>query len=114
MINKKLSLLVKKIPSEAIMHDWWIAIVTLKYDGVISYINKTTVLYRQHESNSVGFKNITLMWYLKEIFHIKDIIFSFKSIYIQYKKLNIEINILYFIYLKFIFMINKSIGIQQN
>lgn len=50
MINKKLAETVGKIPGEAENHDYWIALVASAF-GKIFYLNKRTVLYRQHGSN---------------------------------------------------------------
>lgn len=38
-----------------IMHDWWAAIIAAHF-GAISFIDKPTILYRQHGDNSVGAK----------------------------------------------------------
>jgi hypothetical protein len=43
----------EKIPKEAIMHDWWIGIVACVF-GKAEYINKSTILYRQHNNNVMG------------------------------------------------------------
>lgn len=49
---KEISLPIKDI---AVMHDWWIALCVAKY-GHITYIDKPTLLYRQHSSNVIGSK----------------------------------------------------------
>ena len=43
-------------PSEAVMHDWWLAIC-VSNTGVIKYIEKKDILYRQHVNNVVGASN---------------------------------------------------------
>lgn len=54
IINKKLlNLLENKIPKEFINHDHYIAIMAKIY-GEIFYLNKETILYRQHENNVSG------------------------------------------------------------
>jgi rhamnosyltransferase len=53
MINKKLLDLVNDIPSSAENHDYWIALVASAF-GKIIYVNKKTVLYRQHGKNISG------------------------------------------------------------
>jgi hypothetical protein len=53
MINKPLKDLIIPIPTQAIMHDWWIALTAASF-GKIAYISEPTVLYRQHEQNTVG------------------------------------------------------------
>ena len=39
--------------SNIYMHDWWLMLITAAY-GEIAYINKPTILYRQHIDNQVG------------------------------------------------------------
>jgi hypothetical protein len=53
MINKPLKDLILPIPTQAIMHDWWIALTAASF-GKIAYISEPTVLYRQHQQNTVG------------------------------------------------------------
>ena len=56
MINRSMLNLVASMPSQAIMHDWWIALFAISH-GHIEYINEPTIYYRQHERNEVGAKN---------------------------------------------------------
>lgn len=60
MINRKAIDVSLPIPSSAIMHDWWIAANVVKYQGVIGFVDKALIKYRQHNSNSVGAKKNTL------------------------------------------------------
>jgi len=53
MINKPLHELVQKMPKQAIVHDWWIAL-NARLFGQIVFIKKPTLLYRQHDHNSIG------------------------------------------------------------
>lgn len=55
MINKALRDLQHPVPKDAIMHDWWIALVAATF-GKIEYIYQPTILYRQHGNNDVGAK----------------------------------------------------------
>jgi glycosyltransferase involved in cell wall biosynthesis len=55
MINRALAEKVKTIPDEAIMHDWWIALVASIF-GKIAYIDEPLMLYRQHGKNDTGAK----------------------------------------------------------
>lgn len=41
------------IPSQALVHDWWIALVASVF-GKIRYISSSPILYRQHSSNLIG------------------------------------------------------------
>jgi glycosyltransferase involved in cell wall biosynthesis len=63
MINRKLRDISIPIPAQAIMHDWWIALVAAAF-GKIGYINQPTILYRQHGKNDTGAKQ----WGMKYIF----------------------------------------------
>lgn len=56
LINKPLLELAAPIPAQAIMHDWWIALVASVF-GQIDFLAKSTVLYRQHGKNAIGAKN---------------------------------------------------------
>jgi glycosyltransferase involved in cell wall biosynthesis len=53
LINKSLKSMSLPIPEEAIMHDWWIALVAASF-GVIEYVPEPTILYRQHDRNKIG------------------------------------------------------------
>lgn len=44
------------IPPDAIMHDWWLALLAAA-GGDIDYIDEALVLYRQHGSNTIGAKS---------------------------------------------------------
>lgn len=65
MINRALAVLAIKPQNtdEIIMHDWWCALLAASF-GAVSYVDRTLVLYRQHESNSVGAKNLNSLRYL--------------------------------------------------
>lgn len=43
------------IPQEAVMHDWWVAMVAA-FAGELVELSTPTVLYRQHGGNSIGAK----------------------------------------------------------
>jgi len=55
MLNRKLVLSALPVPNGVMMHDWWFALCASAY-GQIGFVNQTTILYRQHEENSVGAK----------------------------------------------------------
>ena len=111
MLNKNLSLLSKDIPNEAIMHDWWIGIIVLRENGLIEFVDKATILYRQHELNTIGSKKINFIYYLKKLFKIKESINDYKIIYIQYKKAKIDIFIFKYIFIKLFLILKKAVKI---
>jgi glycosyltransferase involved in cell wall biosynthesis len=106
MLNKKLVMLSKTIPEEAIMHDWWIAITTLKCNGIIEFVDNSTILYRQHELNTIGSKKINLIFYVKKIINF-NFFTEYRKIYKQYVMAEVRLNKYKFFILKFIFIINK-------
>ena len=55
MVNRKLMGMAIPVPGKAVMHDWWFALCASAF-GKIEYIPTPTVLYRQHEFNTVGAK----------------------------------------------------------
>lgn len=61
MINKKLAYLALSIPSDSIMHDWWIGLIASKF-GKIGYLDEATILYRQHGNNDTGSKKNNLSY----------------------------------------------------
>ena len=40
------------------MHDIWLTLCTLKYNGVLCFIDKPLILYRQHGNNTIGAKDV--------------------------------------------------------
>lgn len=69
MINKAAKLVALPIPDQAIMHDWWIALKVAEV-GVIDYIEKPAILYRQHSTNEIGADKASLNYFLKRLFVI--------------------------------------------
>ncbi|MCK4906728.1 MAG: glycosyltransferase family 2 protein [Spirochaetes bacterium] len=65
LFNKELKDMAFPIPDEAIMHDWWVAIVASEFGKIVALENKT-VLYRQHYSNRLGAKRINIISLIKK------------------------------------------------
>ena len=87
MVNKKLINYINKPPQHAVMHDWWFALIAASL-GKIVFIDKKTVLYRQHGMNSVGAKDVNSKDYLfKMLKNVKMIKKSFEYGYIQSNEL---------------------------
>lgn len=64
MINRPLLQLAYPIPENAVMHDWWLALVASAL-GHIDEVCLPTVLYRQHGKNAVGAKKLYSLAYIK-------------------------------------------------
>lgn len=65
LMNRALVNLAHPISSEAVMHDWWIALVAACF-GRIQFVNQPTLLYRQHYSNDTGAKQYGLLSWLNQ------------------------------------------------
>lgn len=53
MINKAVQSYLKVLPEEIRVHDWWLALICSHF-GKFSYIQETTLHYRQHSGNMIG------------------------------------------------------------
>lgn len=60
LFNRELACLALPMPSDAIMHDWWIGLLA-GAAGHVAFIDKATVRYRQHSNNQVGAKSFFQM-----------------------------------------------------
>jgi glycosyltransferase involved in cell wall biosynthesis len=79
LLNRELvNKCTKKIPKNALMHDWWILIVASVF-GIVGYVNGPSLKYRQHNLNVIGAKKISLI--------------SFYDIYIKAKKYKKNLNL---------------------
>lgn len=87
MVNRCLLSYIKKVPRYAVMHDWWMALIAASL-GKIIFVEIPTILYRQHENNEVGAKNVKSIKYvflmLKKINIIKK---SLNDSYLQSEEL---------------------------
>lgn len=88
MFNRQLGELSKSIPSDAIMHDWWIALVASTF-GKIGLVNTSTILYRQHNSNSIGAKKLSINSALDKMIErnfLQPIVSQANAFYIKYEQ----------------------------
>ncbi|WP_456400759.1 glycosyltransferase family 2 protein [Persephonella sp.] len=73
LINKSLVEIAYPIPKNAIMYDWWLALVASIY-GKIIYIDKPTVMYRRHAANDSKLEKDSISAYIKHIKSFNKII----------------------------------------
>lgn len=72
MVNRALTDKIQSVPNQAIMHDWWFALIASAF-GYIGFVDKPTVLYRQHSGNEVGAKDVGSLYYkLKRLFAVEQ------------------------------------------
>lgn len=73
MVNRALLDYVQKIPQYAVMHDMWLALVATAF-GQIGFLDKATILYRQHGNNVNGAKNMkSLTYFAGKLAHINEV-----------------------------------------
>ena len=65
MVNRPLLDQAGQIPQNAIMHDWWLALVASVF-GAIGFVPAATILYRQHGNNAIGAKKANSSSYIIE------------------------------------------------
>ena len=70
------------------MHDFWVAYQTLKNDGMLTHLPKSTMLYCQHENNVVGANNIGLNYFANKLKKWPETIKTNKRHYKEMKKIS--------------------------
>jgi glycosyltransferase involved in cell wall biosynthesis len=69
VINRALARLAFPVPREALMHDWWLALVASAF-GCIRTIPEKTVLYCQHANNQLGATKYNLNYLIRRAWQI--------------------------------------------
>lgn len=64
IINKSLISMIKDTDKYMIMHDYWISLIASAF-GIIEYINKPLMYYRQHSSNEIGGKKYNIKYMIE-------------------------------------------------
>jgi glycosyltransferase involved in cell wall biosynthesis len=108
MINKKAKPSFLPMPKEAIMHDWWMAL-KISETGIIDYIKKSTILYRQHSKNKIGIEKVNFNYFVKKIFGFTKTIKENRNVYKMLKTANKKSSFILFIYHKFNIVFSKMI-----
>lgn len=72
--NKAAKLCSLPMNELAPMHDWWIALSTLKANGIIDTLDMATIKYRQHSKNVVGARSIGMQYVFNKIRTIISVI----------------------------------------
>jgi hypothetical protein len=62
IVNRALVRIALPVPSQAIMHDWWLALAAAAF-GRLEFVDRPFIQYRQHASNTLGAKG----WGLRRI-----------------------------------------------
>ncbi len=104
LMNRAALKRVTPFPAEALMHDWWIAINVIKY-GIIGSIPETTVYYRQHKNNQIGFKSAGLFGNLYQLFDFRRSVNAYSGLWRMLKRLDFKVYVFKLLYYKIIFFI---------
>lgn len=87
MLNRAAVEVGLPIPPQAVMHDWWLACRTLQEGGVVRLLERPTIYYRQHASNAVGFRAISLRYYSQRMLSLGSVWFSLRAVVQQARAL---------------------------
>ncbi len=98
MINQIALQISNPIPDDALMHDWWIALKVCE-SGKISYLDKSTILYRQHNNNTLGFKRFSMLYLLKKLIQF-DLLLYYNNLKDMNQHFNLKISKLRYFYIK--------------
>ncbi|MEG0838869.1 MAG: glycosyltransferase family 2 protein [Hydrogenoanaerobacterium sp.] len=83
MYNQALCNFLYATPQFLIIHDWWLALIAGAF-GKIGFINEQTILYRQHENNQIGAKNVkSIKYIICKILNSESIKYSLLETYLQ-------------------------------
>lgn len=83
IFNRALASMTKKMPEEAIMHDWWLALEAAAF-GRVFFMKDSDILYRQHGNNTEGAKNLRSTKYLiKKLFNKTQVRQTLENTYRQ-------------------------------
>lgn len=65
--NRKVKEISFPYPDLAPMHDWWLAICTLRSQGKVVHLRRPLIYYRQHGGNEVGARNVDGGYFMKKL-----------------------------------------------
>ena len=105
MVKKNICPFLAPFASLTVHHDQLIAVVASKY-GHISWIDRPTIYYRQHDRNVVGASKFNFKYIFDKIKNIKNIINFFIDASNCFEH---EINIIELFYLKILINISRAV-----
>jgi len=109
IINKKAKEVSLPLVIDMMIHDQWIGVNVAKY-GKIEYIDKQTILYRQHGSNVAGAHSYGLKYISNKLIQTKKILNYFQKASKYFK----EISILEIIFYKIQTNISRLVSINEK
>lgn len=82
MLNRPLRDMALPISPDAMMHDWWLALVASSF-GHTEHISEPTMLYRQHGRNDTGAKAWNARAAVRRLSDLEETIRNMKKVNIQ-------------------------------
>ena len=101
-MNKKVLEFMSFIPKD-LFHDWWTGVIVSKY-GVVHYIHKPMLRYRQHSSNVVGANDVGWNYIKGKLMNFKKQMHIYTT---MYKKLPFRPSIIMWAYYKIIINLKR-------
>lgn len=96
---------IKQPHYAARMHDSWVTLSVVACGGIVDFINRPTIYYRQHGSNTLGAKDINA---ITLAYKLKNARKMFWEIYEHYKEMNAVKSISIFAFIKAKFRYKKK------
>ncbi|MBL3547349.1 glycosyltransferase family 2 protein [Chryseobacterium sp. KMC2] len=95
-------------PKRTPMHDWWIAIQTLKNNGKVIHLENPSILYRQHGGNEVGARKVDLNYFVKKVKNINATLKGHQE-HIEFLKEAKGLNVFQYYFYKILYTIIRKI-----
>ena len=73
---------------KALMHDTWITLCTIASGGTLCNVEKSTILYRQHGSNTLGVPDVNMLTVKYKMRNIKEVIYKNLAHYRQMRAIS--------------------------
>lgn len=88
LFNAEVKKLAMPYPDSIPMHDWWLALITLRNGGIIRHLKEPTILYRQHGNNEVGARLVNGTYFAGKIRNIRATFRGQKEVFSFLKDIN--------------------------
>ena len=87
MYNRALAELITETPPYMVEHDWWLMLVASAF-GKIDTVYEQTILYRQHDRNQIGAKDVrTLKYKINKLLKYEEVKKAIDITYLQAQSL---------------------------
>jgi hypothetical protein len=107
MINARARMVSLPMNISGTMHDAWIGLKVIDSGGIIDYISTATILYRQHDKNVVGVKEVgTVSYFFNKIVRLKETL-RFNSERLKMVQNIRSFSIFQYIFYKFLYYLKK-------